>query len=159
MRTQKYIAGITTLAVCIGGLIGFNAPAQDNGPATGIGSGRLAEQAKEKLGLTDEQLGQIKSVLKSEKSNIVSLLSRVRDSRAELREAIRATDANETSVRAASAKVATVEADVAVERMKLFHQISPILTDDQRAKLAALQSNLNGFIGEAINHLDARLGE
>jgi Spy/CpxP family protein refolding chaperone len=159
MRTQKYIIGITTLAVCIGGLIVFNAPAQDNGPATGMGSGRLAERAKEKLGLTDEQLGQIKDVLKSEKTSIVSLLARMRDARAGLRDAIRSTDANETSVRVASAKVAAVEADVAVERMKFFHQISPILTDEQRTKLAALQSNLDGFIDQAIKRMDARLGE
>jgi Spy/CpxP family protein refolding chaperone len=159
MRTQKYIIGITTLAVCLGGLIVFNAPAQDKGPATGIGSDRLAAQAKEKLGLTDEQLGQIKDVLKLEKTAIVSLLSQMRDARAGLRTAIRSTDANETSVRAASAKVAVVEADVAVERMKLFHQISPILTDEQRTKLAALQSNLDGVIDQAINRLDTRLGE
>ena len=145
MKTQKYIVRITTLAVCIGGLIVFNAPAQDNGPASGIGSGRLVERAKEKLGLTDEQLGQIKDVLKSEKTGIISLLARLRDSRAELR--------------AASVKVATVEADVAVERMKLFHQISPILTDEQRTKLAALQSNLDGFIDQAIKRMDAWLGE
>jgi Spy/CpxP family protein refolding chaperone len=159
MRTQKYIIGITTLAICIGGLIVFNAPAQDSGPATGIGNGRLAERAKEKLGLTDEQLGQIKDVLKSERTGIVSLLTQLRDARAGLRTAIRSTDANETSVRAASARVAAVEADVAVERMKLFHQISPILTDEQRTKLAALQSKLDGFVDQAINRLDARLGE
>jgi Spy/CpxP family protein refolding chaperone len=159
MRTHKYIIGITTLAVCIGGLIVFNAPAQDNGPTTGIGNGRLAEQAKEKLGLTDEQLGQIKDVLKSERTGIIGLLTRVRDARVALRTAIRSTDANETSVRAASAKIAVVEADVAVERMKLFHQISPILTDEQRSKLAALQSNLDGFIDQAINRLDTRLDE
>ena len=159
MRTHKYVIGITTLAVCLGGLIVFNAPAQDNGPVTGIGSGRLAESAEEKIGLTGEQLGQIRDVLKSEKSSIVSLLSQMRDARAGLRTAIRSTDANETSVRAASAKVAAVEADVAVERMKLFHQISPILTDDQRTKLAALQSNLDGFVDQAINRLDTRLGE
>jgi Spy/CpxP family protein refolding chaperone len=159
MGTQKYIVGITALAICIGGLIIFNAQAQNNSPVTGIGGGRLAERVKEKLGLTDEQLGQIKDVLKPEKSGIISLLTRLRDARAALRDAIRSTDANETSVRAASARVATVEADVAVERMKIFKQISPILTDDQRTKLAALQSKLDGFIDQAINRIDIKLGE
>jgi Spy/CpxP family protein refolding chaperone len=159
MRTQKYIIGITTLAICISGFITFKAHAQGDIPVTGMGSGRLAERAKEQLGLTDEQLGQIKDVLKSERSSIMSLLARMRDSRAELRDAIRSTDANETSVRAASAKVATVEADVAVERMKVFRQISPILTNDQRTKLAALQANLDGFIDQAIKRIDTRLGE
>ena len=159
MRIQKYIVGITTLAICIGGLIIFKAQAQNNSPAAGIGGGFLAERAKEKLGLTDEQLGQIKDVLKPEKSGIISLLTRLRDARAALRDAIRSTDANETSVRAASARVATVEADVAVERMKIFKQISPILTDEQRTKLAALQSKLDGFIDQAINRIDIKLGE
>jgi Spy/CpxP family protein refolding chaperone len=159
MRTRKYIIGITTLVVCVSGFIAFKAEAQSYKPAAGMGSGRLAERAKEKLGLTDEQLGQIKDVLKSEKAGIMSLLGRMRDSRAGLKAAIRSADANETSVRAASAKVASVEADVAVERMKLFQQISPILTDDQRTKLAALQSNLDGFIDQAIQRTDARLGE
>jgi Spy/CpxP family protein refolding chaperone len=159
MRTQKYIVGITTLAICISGLIIFKAQAQNNNPVTGIGGGLLAERAKEKLGLTDKQLGQIKDVLKPEKASIISLLTRLRDARAGLRDAIRSTDANETSVRAASAGVATVEADVAVERMKIFKQISPILTDEQRTKLAALQSKLDGFIDQGINRIDAKLGE
>jgi Spy/CpxP family protein refolding chaperone len=159
MRTQKYIVGITTLAICLSGLIAFKAHSQSNNLATGTSNGRLAERAKEKLGLTDEQLGQLKDVLKSDKTNIVSLLGRLRDVRAGLRDAIRSADANETSVRAASAKVAAVEADFAVERMKIFKEISPILTDDQRTKLAALQSKLDEFIDRAINRVDAKLGE
>jgi Spy/CpxP family protein refolding chaperone len=159
MRTQKYIVGITTLAICISGLIIFKAQAQNNNPAAGVGDGRLAERAKEKLGLTDGQLDQIKDVLKPEKVSIISLLTRLRDARAGLLDAIRSTDANETSVRAASAEVATVEADVAIERMKIFKQISPILTDEQRTKLAALQSNLDGLMDQAIKSIDARTGE
>lgn len=150
---------MVTLAACVGGLMLYNAPAQDNDSSTGQGGGRLAQRAREKLGLTDEQLLQIKDVLKSEKTNITSLLSRMRDRRADLRAAIRAAGANETTVRAASAKVAAVEADVAVERMKLFQQISPILTEDQRAKVAALQSNLDSFIDRAIQRIDDPLGE
>lgn len=159
MRTKRYIIGITTLAVCISGLIVFKAHAQGNNPDTAIGSGRLAERAKEKLGLTDEQLAQIKDVFRSEKAAILSLLTRLRDARGGLRDAIRSTDANENSVRAASARVATVEADVAVERMKVFRQISPILTDEQRTKLAALQSKLDGFIDQSISRPNAEPGE
>jgi len=159
MRTRNYLIGIATVAIGISGLFLYSAPAQDSGPGPGLGGGRLAERARAKLGLTEEQLGQIKIVLQSEKSNLTNLLARMRDSRAGLREAIRAADANETTVRAASAKVAAVEADVAVERMRIFHEISPILTENQRQKLAAMQSNLDGFVDSAIRRISARLGE
>ena len=159
MRTQKYVIGLATLALGLSGLIVFRAPAQDSRPASGMPGGALAERAREKLGLTDEQLLQIQDVLRPEKSNIVTLLTRMRDARAGLRDAIRSDNANETTVRAAAAKVAVVEAAVAVERMKLFRQISPILTSDQRTKLAAMQANLDGFVDQAIQRIDARLGE
>jgi Spy/CpxP family protein refolding chaperone len=159
MRTKKYVIGIATLAICISGLIIFKAQAQSSPPTMGFVSGRLAERAREKLGLTDEQLAQIKDVLKAEKTNIISLLTRVRDTRAGLRDAIRSAGANETSVRAASAKVAAVEADAAVERMKIFHQVNPILTDEQRTKLAAMESKLEDFIDQAISRADTTLGE
>jgi Spy/CpxP family protein refolding chaperone len=69
--------------------------------------------------------------------------------------AIHANDANEAAVRAASAKVASVEADWAVERMKLYGKIAPILTDQQRRKIAGFERRADNFAGGAI----ARLGE
>ena len=125
----------------------------------GFAGGRLAERSKERLGLTDEQLRQIKVVLKAEQTNITALLSRMREGRTGLRDAIRSVDANESSVRAASAKVASVEADFAVEHLKIFKQINPILNDEQRAKFAAMQSKLDDFSQQAISRVGARLVE
>lgn len=41
---------------------------------------------------------------------------------------------------ASAVALGVVQADAAVERMNLFHQIAPLLTNDQRAKLAELPS-------------------
>ena len=50
--------------------------------------------------------------------------------------AIHASDANETSVRAASAEVASTKADLAVERMKISGEIAAVLTAAQREKMS-----------------------
>jgi Spy/CpxP family protein refolding chaperone len=114
------------------------------------------ERAKEKLNLTDEQIAQIKSALKSDRNSIKDLLARLREARVGLREAIHAAEATEASVRVAAAKVAAVEADLAVERMKVHGKISPILTEEQRDKFDELRSHPGRFPdrrnGGAVGH-------
>ena len=78
------------------------------------------------------------------------------EARAGLHEAIRSSDATESSVRAASAQVATVEADLAVERLKLFREISPVLTEQQRKKVEAFQERLDAAIQEHLQRLEHR---
>jgi protein CpxP len=108
-----------------------------------------------KLELTDAQKLEVKKVLAGEKETLKPLLAAVADARKNLRAAIRATDANESSVRAASARVAGAEADLAVERMKLFAKLSPILTGEQRAKMSELESRMDGLRDALL----ARVGE
>ena len=117
------------------------------------------ERAKEKLGLTDEQVTQIKAVVKSDRKSIKDLASRLQEARAELLETIQSPNANEEAVRAASAKVAAVEADAAVERMKIRARINPILTDAQRDELGQARSRLNKAGKTVIDRIARRLGE
>ena len=152
MRTSKWFAVTTAAALLAGGMITSTSRAVDNNEAAArhpLGA-RLLERAREKLDLTDEQVRQIKAALKSEKGNLVGLMSRMRQARLELRGAIQSPDASEDSVRAAAAKVAAVQSDVAVERMKLFRQIRPILTEEQRARLHEMQSRLDGAVDRAL---------
>ncbi|HLP77829.1 MAG TPA: Spy/CpxP family protein refolding chaperone, partial [Candidatus Paceibacterota bacterium] len=114
---------------------------------------QLLQRAREKLDLTDEQAAQIKAVLKEDKETLRGLLSRMHEARSGLREAIHAEGATPDSVRAASAKVAAVESDLAVERLKLFGKISPILTAEQREKLQQAGAQLDAMVENAINHL------
>ena len=116
--------------------------------------GKIFQRIAEKLNLTDDQKSQIKTILKGEKDSLQPLVAAVHEARVGLRTAIRASDANETSVRAASAKVASAEADLAVERMKIYAKIAPVLTDAQRKQLADLQAGVDEFADNVI----ARIG-
>ena len=146
------------VALGAGGLVVFKAHAAERSFGGRPMRGQFLERAKEKLGLTDDQVSQIKAQLLAEKDNLKGMIAKLRAARVGLREAIQASDATETSVRAASAKVAVAEADLAVERLKLFGKISPILTDEQRDKVKEFQSKLDDFVDGAISRIGERLG-
>lgn len=114
-------------------------------------------QAKQRLGLTSEQKASIKEILKAERGNLERLLTQMHEARAGLRNAIHASGATEASVRQASAKVAAVEADLAVERLSLYGKISPLLTTEQRDKLAQLQAKLDERWEDAMDRWSERL--
>jgi Spy/CpxP family protein refolding chaperone len=161
MKTTKWFSLLLAAGLCAGGLI-LIAPRVANAADR---AGRLAERgnlldkAKKKLKLTDDQVAQIKAVLKAEKETLTSELTRLHQSRTELRATIHDAGATETSVRAAAAKVAAAEADLAVERMKLYGKISPILTPEQLEKLKAFQARLEEAGDAVLDRINARLSE
>lgn len=156
MKTAKWITLTLAAAVCAGGLFAHTSRAADYPAAQNPPRGRLLAVAQEKLGLTDDQVTQIRAQFQGERQALKDLLSKLHDARMGLRTVIRATDANEGSVRAASAKVAAVESDLAVERLKLFGKIGPILTADQRAKLSELEGRIDQWVDNVISRLDER---
>jgi protein CpxP len=157
MKTIKLLTIATAAAIVAGGLT--SAPAQDtNDSAAGTrpGHGQILQRIARKLNLTDDQKSQIKAVLSVDKDTLKSLFGQLHDARKNLRVAIHAHGANEAAVRAASAKVAGVEADLAVKRMKLYGKIAPILTDEQRRKIADFEQRFDNVVGGAIARLDER---
>ncbi|MFZ0829122.1 MAG: Spy/CpxP family protein refolding chaperone [Verrucomicrobiia bacterium] len=156
MKTNKLLTLATAAAILVGGLISALAQnPSDSAAGPGPGPGQILQRIAKKLNLTDDQQAQIKAVLIADKGTLAGLFGQLHEARRNLREAIHAGDANEAAVRAASAKVASVEADFAVERMKLYGKIAPILTDEQRRKIADFEQRLDSLVGGAI----ARLGE
>ena len=119
------------------------APAQHEGRMHGAMKG---------LNLTDDQKAQIKTILRAEKNTLQPLLSQLHAARENLRATIQAGDANETTVRAASAQVAAVEADLAVERMKIYGKIAPVLTNEQRQQISDFRQRADDFTDQAISH-------
>jgi Spy/CpxP family protein refolding chaperone len=159
MKTSNWLVITLAAAIAAGGLFTLSSRAANPAAPQGPFRGRLLERAKEKLGLSDDQIAQIKAAFKADKDNLTSLLARLHDARTGLRSVIQGSDATEASVRAASAKVAAVESDLAVERLKLFGKISPILTGDQREKLGEMQSRADDFVDGVINRIGERLAE
>ena len=157
MKTTGFLMVTMAAVLVLGGITGARAA----GPADRPGGfrGRFLERARERLGLTDGQVAQIKSVLRSEKDTLTALATRLHEGRLGLRNAIRTPNATEASVRVASAKVAAVQADLAVERMKLFTRINPILTDEQRAKLADVEQQMDGLVDTVISRASEQLAE
>jgi len=160
MKTSKLLSFALASAFIGCGLLINTSPAADDStaPTTPL-RGQLLQRIAEKLNLTDDQKSQIKTILGGEKDTLKNLLGQLHDARKNLRAAIQAGDANEASVRAASAKVASVESDLAVERMKLFGKISPVLTDEQRQQISDLTQRPDDFMDNAIANIGAGLAQ
>jgi protein CpxP len=160
MKT-KIILLLAAAALCAGSLITWQANAAPR-PLHRAEAGQphpILARIADRLELTADQKSQIRAVLKAEKDTLASLITQLHDARKSLRETILSKNATEDSIRTASAKVAAVEADMAVERVKLRKQISPILTEEQRAKAAEMAARLDDFVTDAIGRIGERLAE
>jgi Spy/CpxP family protein refolding chaperone len=159
MKTSKWLViAIAAVVVAVGGITVVRARAQDAGMGR-LGHGRFLAQAKKKLGLSDDQVTQIKAELAADKDKLTGLLLSWHDARVALRETIQKPGATESDIRAASAKVAVIESDLAVERARLYGKISPILTADQMEKVGEFQQRVDDFVDGAIMVFGKRLTE
>jgi Spy/CpxP family protein refolding chaperone len=159
MKTSKLFALTAAAAFAVVGLSTTKSPAADDSAAAVPLRGQILQRIAEKLNLTADQKSQIKTILAGEKDTLQNQLGQLHDARKNLRAAIQSADANENSVRAASAKVASVESDLAVERMKLFSKISPVLTDEQRQQISDLTQRADDFMDNAIANIGGGLAQ
>jgi Spy/CpxP family protein refolding chaperone len=151
---NKIILLLAAGALTVGGITTTKLFAAEKSDPS-LARGRVLQRLAEKLDLTEAQRTQIHNLIAGEKAVLQPLLNRLHAARKDLRETIHADQANESSVRAAAAKVAAVEADLAVERRKLYGKIAPVLTDEQRQKLAELEQRADEFIDRLISGLGA----
>jgi Spy/CpxP family protein refolding chaperone len=93
------------------------------------------------LGITDQQRTEIREVLREFKPDVQPKIEKLVQERRTLREVIRTTPVDEAAIRAQSAKVAALEADLAVDRARVGAKVRPILTEEQLAKLQQMTSN------------------
>ena len=135
---QKILSVLSAAAILVAGMTSHAHAAVDR---LSPHPGALGERVKEKLGLSDEQAAKIKTELRAEKDAMQDLAHRWHIARTELREVVQHPNASEGSIRHAAAKLAKVEADAAVLRARLHRNISPILTDEQKAQVKESQKN------------------
>jgi periplasmic protein CpxP/Spy len=159
MNVKKWLGAMMVTVVVLAGLtVALKAGAEGAAVRRGMG-GQFLSKAKEKLGLTDEQINKIKGELLAEKEILKPLVTSLHDAKIGLREVIQKKGASESEIRAASAKVAAVEADLAVERARLYGKLSSILTADQLAKIDEFQEKMDDFADGAISVFFARLAQ
>ena len=154
MLRNRTIILMTVLAVGLGALLAGRTFA-GGGTGTAPAGGKIWARIAQQLELSAEQQAQIKGQFLAEKDRLHGVLEQLHTARLSLRDAIHAPEASESSVRTAAAQVAAAEADLAVERLKLFRGINPILNPAQREKLSAMEQHLDEFVDTAI----ARLGD
>jgi len=95
------------------------------------------------LQLTASQNDQIKTIADSHRDEWKALADRARSARTALNSAVTADTLDETTIRAKSADVAAVDADMAVARAHANAEIMQLLTSDQKTKLKSLRAQFS----------------
>jgi len=113
----------------------------------------------ERLGLTEEQRGKIKTVLESHKGEMQTLAEKLMTERKALRELIHADKVDESAIRAQVAKMAAVEADLAVARANVAHEIQPLLSPEQKQRAKELQAEAEKRGAEFRERIAKRRGQ
>jgi Spy/CpxP family protein refolding chaperone len=94
-----------------------------------------------KLGLTAEQQSQAKAIFQSNREVIKPVLTTLHAEQKNLRALIHADTIDEAAIRAETAKLALIQADLNVNRAKVGAQFRAILTPPQLAILKTLPQN------------------
>ena len=135
-------------ALAVAGLVSFGVAYAETpqgvgpGPAM-MGPGGLRMMALgrvlRQLGVTAEQRQQIRGILEKHRADLKPLMDQALTARRGLSDAIQAPEVNEQAIRDASAKLAAVQADLAVLGAKVRAEAFQVLTPEQRQKALELQ--------------------
>ena len=153
-HTKALIATGIIAAATVAGFFAFLARADTNG--VGTTNDRFGRRLGQ-LGVTDAQKAQVKAILRSYQPTVGPLVKEVVTERRTLRDTIRAQTVDETAIRAQAAKVASLEADLAVQRAHVAHDIRAVLTPEQLQKLKQIQidadARFDGWLQRIANRL------
>jgi Spy/CpxP family protein refolding chaperone len=109
-----------------------------------------------RLGLTDSQKDQIKTIADSHTDEWKALADRGRAARIALDDAITADTVDEALIRQKAADAAAVDADMAVARAHAHAEVLQILTADQKAQLKTMQAEMKKRMSarqDAVRHM------
>jgi Spy/CpxP family protein refolding chaperone len=117
-----------------------DAPTNPNG-------GRMIKRVEARLGVTPEQIVQVKAILQKEKPTLESIHVQLAAEHAEL---IKQTTFNEADVAAIVAKYADANTAAIIEREKLRVELTAILTPAQQEKLDELRARFGAAIDDRL---------
>jgi Spy/CpxP family protein refolding chaperone len=110
------------------------------GPGMGPGGPGLLGPALRRLELTEDQRSRVRQITESHRDEQRAIGDRARKAHEALREVTESPTFDESAVRARAADVASVEADMAVARARLYNEVYQILTPEQQTTLKTLQA-------------------
>jgi protein CpxP len=154
--TRALIAAGIVAGVTIGGLFACLANAE---PTENHAARRPFARNLAQIGVTDDQRAQIKGILRKYQPTVGPMIREVVTERRALRDAIRAESFDESAIRSQAAKVAGLEADLAVQRAHVAHDIRAVLTPEQLQKLKELQVNADVRVDRALARVAKRIAE
>ncbi len=91
------------------------------------------------LALSAQQKQQVKDILEENRTRMEPIMKQLGTERRVLRELVHSEAFDETAIRAQAAKVAPLEADMMVQRARMWHEVRGVLTPEQVKKLRAIQ--------------------
>jgi periplasmic protein CpxP/Spy len=124
-------------ALLLAGLLASSRAEAQPGPGFrgGFHGGRLFET----LQLTDEQKSAIDGLFAANRESARSQLQRFQEQRQLLRNAAQARPFDEAAVRFQAQELASLQAEMMVQRIAVMNQVSTVLTAEQKAKLQQLR--------------------
>jgi protein CpxP len=100
----------------------------------------VGEHVLEQLDLSDEQKAKVKAIMDSRKDEGRAMMEKIGAEHMALQKLIMADTLDEQALRAQAAKLAALEADAAVARAKVSHEIRALLTPEQAQKAKDMQA-------------------
>jgi len=155
-HTKALIAVGVIAAATVGGFFAYLAQADTTNDVGFLAKGRFAKRLAQ-VGVTDAQKAQVKAILRKYQPTAGPLIREVVTERRALRDAIRAETIDEAAIRAQAAKVASLQADLAVERAHIAHDIRAVLTPEQIQKLKELQAQADARVDARLQRIANRI--
>ena len=112
-----------------------------------------------KLALSDQQKAQMKEVFKKNQPLVKPIFTKLISEKRDMRTLIQSGSADEAAIRAQAAKVAGVEADLAVQRAQMAKQFRAILTPGQVEKFKAIQKEKDARFDKFREHMNEKVDE
>src|SRR5665647_992425 len=137
LKNRESMAKIVVV-FCIAALAAFASIAQANDGGCGSEQGQSHrhhnfKRIAKKLGLTDAQKAQVKAIFQANKDVVKPIYTNLRAESKNLRALLHADTFDEAAIRAESAKISGIQADLNVDRAKVAIQFRAVLTPTQLA--------------------------
>lgn len=110
-------------------------------PGTAPGHSSMANRFQQRLGLTDDQMKAIREVHARHAESRKQLWQSLRQAQAELRQ-LALNGGEQAAIKAKTAEVAQLLSQAVEMRVESLQEISPILTPEQRDKLAQMSPRM-----------------
>jgi protein CpxP len=158
-RTLK-ITGIAAIALAAV-LAGSAIVVAQGGPCHWGGFGRGWGQGMEfhQLDLTAEQRAQMQSIREQHQEEFRALGEKLRAAQRAQRDAIETVPADEATIRATSAELASIQGEFALLRARVHSQLYQVLTPEQQAKAKELRAEREKRRAERAERFKAFRGE